>query len=75
MIVSALVGIGRFLIPGHAVSLPGTYETVAHIWVGAVITVAIMKRERDWKIICWSLLGAITTLEGFMFVHQGWLGK
>ena len=72
ILVTLLVGIGRFLIPGHHVSLAGTYEALAHIWIGVLATIAIMKLERDWRILCWGMLAVITILEGFMFVHQGW---
>lgn len=37
LIVSMAVAIGRFLVPGHALSWAGTYEALAHIWVGALL--------------------------------------
>ena len=40
IIGSLLIAVGRFLIPGHELSLPGTYEASAHIWVGVLMTLA-----------------------------------
>jgi hypothetical protein len=40
LIGTALMVGGRFLIPGHDLSWAGTYEAVAHIWVGVLLTVA-----------------------------------
>lgn len=42
---SALVGIGRFLIPGHALTWPGTYESMAHIWVGVLLCLSFQKNR------------------------------
>jgi hypothetical protein len=39
--ISVLFGIGRFYIPGHALTLPGTYETFAHIWSGFLLGIAV----------------------------------
>lgn len=37
IVLSAIaVFIGRLLIPSHGLSLPGTYEGFAHIWVGVM---------------------------------------
>jgi hypothetical protein len=33
-LVALFIAIGRFLVPGHDLSWAGTYEALAHIWVG-----------------------------------------
>ena len=71
ILISLLCGIGRFFIPGHDLSLPGTYEAFAHIWVGFLLAYCIDPVLRDfypdrWKKSLWALL-AITVLEGIMF--------
>ncbi len=40
LIGTALMVVGRFLIPGHNLSWAGTYEAFAHIWTGVLLTVA-----------------------------------
>ncbi|MBJ7313503.1 hypothetical protein ACFOLJ_23920 [Rugamonas sp. CCM 8940] len=39
--ISALFGIGRFFVSGHVLTVPGTYETFAHIWSGFLLAVAM----------------------------------
>jgi hypothetical protein len=39
-LVSVLVGLGRLTVPGHDLSYAGTYEALAHIWVGVLFTLA-----------------------------------
>lgn len=65
VIASAIIWIGRFLVPGHDISWPGTYEAFAHIWVGSLLTLCFLKNYR--KISIWCLLG-ITALEVVMFM-------
>ncbi len=73
IVISLLVAIGRFLIPGHDLSWPGTYEAFAHIWVGLLIGMCIGSvRLGTWRVaICqvpfWCLV-SITVLETVMFV-------
>lgn len=43
--ISVLVGIGRFLIPGHDLSWPGTYESMSHIWVGVLLCLSFQKNR------------------------------
>lgn len=75
IVVSVLVGLGRFLIPGHNLSWAGTYEAFAHIWVGALLVfvfernppspiIDITTERRQWAIVS---LVAITVIEGVMF--------
>lgn len=51
--VSALVAIGRFTVPGHGLSYAGSYEAVAHIWVGALIVLALDTRWRPAALGSW----------------------
>ena len=64
IVLSILVALVRFTLPGHGLSWPGTYEAFAHIWVGVLI-VAIFQRSTRWTAaFC---LAAITVLEIAMF--------
>ena len=66
LLVSTLIAIGRFTVPGHGPSWPGTYEAFAHIWVGALLVLAIQRSSNRWNaILC---LVAITVLEVVMFI-------
>jgi hypothetical protein len=66
IILSALiVAAGRFTIPGHDLSVAGTYEAIAHIWVGAMIVLAFDERYRTAAI---AALVATTVLETVMFL-------
>lgn len=31
------VAVGRWFVPGHGLSWPGTYEALAHIWAGIML--------------------------------------
>lgn len=75
IVISVLVGLGRFLVPGHNLSWAGTYEDLAHIWVG-ILLILIWQRCRQSKgwqrptegwtsAIC---LATITLLEVVMFM-------
>lgn len=73
--LSLLVGIGRFFVPGHGLSWPGTYEAMAHIWVGALFVWALsdgsspQKGPRvDFRISAIACLVVITVLEIVMFL-------
>ncbi len=68
-IISLAIGLGRFTIPGHDVSYAGSYEAVAHIWVGALFALSFQKRKA--AIIALVLL---TAFEGAAFaIFKGWL--
>ena len=68
VLMSAAFGVGRFWIPGHDPSLPGTYEAFAHIWVGALLALAILKA--DARKLSLLALALITAIETFKFFHQ-----
>ncbi len=41
LVVSVLVGTARFAVPGHDVSLAGSYEAFAHIHVGFLLSMCV----------------------------------
>lgn len=65
LLISVMVGVGRFAVPGHNASLPGTYEAFAHIWCGVLLAVVFLKPGARWLSL--SLLIAITALETYKF--------
>jgi len=70
VVVSVLVGVGRFLIPGHDLSWSGTYEAFAHIWIGALFVFAFQydfNRPSRRDLSRWSLV-LLTVLETMMFL-------
>lgn len=39
LISAAFIVLGRFTVPSHGISWPGSYEAMSHIWVGIVSAV------------------------------------
>ncbi|MCI5120384.1 MAG: hypothetical protein D3908_04160 [Candidatus Electrothrix sp. AUS4] len=86
LVVSAAFGIGRFFIPGHVLTVPGTYEALVHIWMGILLVFAF--NELSWLVksikkvtpnpppitkgIAISSGIVISLIEIFMFIYQGW---
>ena len=69
MIISGLaVGLGRFTVPGHGLSWPGTYEAFSHIWLGWIIGVAMFERDYRWLAIVLATL--LSLFELWMFLNQ-----
>jgi hypothetical protein len=68
-IAALFISIGRFTIPGHALTgWPGAYEALAHILLGAMIAVAALRAEsRLYAIV---LVVALTVIEVLMFKAQ-----
>lgn len=67
---AAVIG-GRFLIPGHGLSWPGTYEAFAHIYVGVMFAVAFDRRNiASARIGCGLLLLLATAIETVMFLMR-----
>ena len=60
---SVLVGLGRFTVPGHGLSWPGTYEAFAHIWVGVLLCLGFVGNHRK---LAWVALVATSLLELMM---------
>jgi hypothetical protein len=68
IIVTALVvAAGRFTIPGHGLSYAGTYEALAHIWVGAMIVLVFDER---YRVMALAALLATTVIETVMFLRR-----
>lgn len=65
VILSVLVGLGRFAVPGHGLSTAGSYEAIAHIWVGALFALGFCGPHRR---AAWIALGVLTVLETAMFL-------
>lgn len=69
IVASFLVGLGRFLVPGHGLSWAGSYEAFAHILVGWLLCESLNARaEARDRLIAAASLGAITAVELVMFM-------
>lgn len=66
-----LVGIGRFMVPGHGLSWPGTYEAFAHILVGMLICLGCIGQYKEDRVFAWIALAVLTALETVMFLLRG----
>lgn len=68
--LSVIVGILRFFVPSHNLSLPGTYEAFAHIAVGSLLTMVCFscfsKKER---VVAGITLAIISGIELFKFLE------
>lgn len=67
LLISVLVTYGRLLVPGHDLSLPGSYEAIAHIWVGFLLCLWIFGPYRKSAFLT---LLALTVLEVVMFMTK-----
>lgn len=65
-----LVGAGRLIVPGHALSWAGTYEAFAHIWVGAMLAVAWMRWTEPVGKVAAAMLVLLTAQETVMFLAR-----
>lgn len=65
VIGSVLVAAGRFTVPGHGASWPGSYEAVAHIWVGVLMALGFVGEHKK---VAWLALALITVVEVVMAV-------
>lgn len=71
-LVSALVAFGRLTVPGHPhVDWQDSFEALAHIWVGVLITLSFTAKANKYAI--WKMLGALTAFETIMFFVDRWL--
>ena len=64
---SVLAAVGRFTVPGHGVSWPGSYEAFAHIWVGVLLCLGFVG---DHKRLAWIALALISVVEVVMAVMR-----
>lgn len=65
LVISLGVGIGRFFIPKHGLSLPGTYEAFAHLFVGGLIGVWLATKNKTYLYLVLSL--SAVELFAFLF--------
>ncbi len=63
--VTALFSVGRFFIPSHGLSLTGTYEAFAHLFIGGLIGAWIGTRQ-TWLVWVIAGLSAVELL-AFLF--------
>jgi hypothetical protein len=68
LVTASLVGFGRFHVPGHDLSLAGTYEAFAHIWIGIALTLAVVYWHSFAGKLSAVLLVGLTVLETVMFL-------
>ena len=68
VLASVAIAMGRFTVPGHGLSWPGSYEAFAHIWVGILIAISFSRALRVPTLIC---LVVITVLETVIFLLRG----
>lgn len=68
VLLSILVALGRFFVPGHDLSWPGTYEAFAHIWVGYLLCLSIRDRKRAKGRLALASLIVINVFELVMFL-------
>jgi hypothetical protein len=61
---------GRLFIPGHDLSLAGSYEAAAHIWCGWIVTVAYYRRGTPTGRIALVFFISATVLETAMFLNR-----
>lgn len=62
--VSIVIALGRFTVPGHTLSYAGSYEAIAHIWVGMLLVWC--NAQPRWVAI--GCVCGITALEVVIFV-------
>ncbi len=63
IVLSFVLAAARFFVPGHPLSLAGTYEAFAHLFVGGLIGAWLATRDYRYLLF----LGALTLVELFAF--------
>jgi len=66
ILVSTLIGAARFAVPGHDISMAGSYEAFAHILVGMLLVWCFQKDEKIRPLAIYSL-AIITIIEVLAF--------
>ena len=56
--------VGRFFVPGHGLSLPGTYEAFAHLFVGGLIGGWVVCRK-SWLLYVVGVMSLVELLAFF----------
>jgi hypothetical protein len=67
--LAVLLGVSRFYIPAHPVSLLGSYEAVAHLFIGGLIgaAAATVNHSRRWEYI--GLIVSLSLVEIVAFLY------
>jgi hypothetical protein len=65
VLVSAAVGATRFFILSHPLSWAGSYEALAHLWVGGLIGAALATKEHAYWFPV-AVLSAVELLAAFL---------
>ncbi len=65
VLISAAVGATRFFIPSHPLSWAGSYEALAHLWVGGLIGAALATKEKTYWVPV-VVLSAVELLAAFL---------
>lgn len=55
LIVALLFGVFRFSMPSHQLSLPGTYEAFAHLFLGGLIGAWLVSKEKFYLLVVLAL--------------------
>lgn len=66
LLLCIAVGVGRFFVPTHDLSLPGTYEAFAHLLVGGLIGAWLVTRNGFYG----SLVLFLSAIELFKFFNK-----
>lgn len=64
LIVALAFGILRFSMPSHQLSLPGTYEAFAHLFLGALIGAWLVSKNKFYLFLILAL-SAVETVAFF----------
>lgn len=66
LVACLFTGVGRFFVPGHGLSWPGTYEAFAHLFIGGMIVAWCYERKAWWL---WAVIG-LTVFETVKFLTR-----
>lgn len=67
VLLSVVFGMLRFLMPNHALSLPGTYEAFAHLFLGGLLGAWLESRKYIYLV----LVAILTGVELVAFFTKG----
>jgi hypothetical protein len=55
LVVAVTFGVFRFTMPSHPLSLPGTYEAFAHLFLGGLIGAWLISKDRFYLLLILAL--------------------